>query len=86
MNKQTEELLDHFYELVKYWAWAKDEYDHSVQSAMEGLVHSILVTIDGCSMDVEGLELVRDKKVINDNEEYLHDLWNFMRRERSEKE
>jgi hypothetical protein len=60
-------LLDYFRGLVKHWATTdlrRPEFAESVKKSgevmyrMEGLVHSILVTLDGCSMATPSFDLV----------------------------
>lgn len=48
------EFLNHIRSLVSYWAGESGsnvDKDMSVRERLTGLVHSILVTIDGCSCD-----------------------------------
>jgi hypothetical protein len=63
-------LMEHFMTLVKYWA----TIDGSKEWVLDGLLHSILCTLDGVSGDMPAFDLVPcphsdDKQYNIDNED-----------------
>jgi len=67
-------LLDHFHELARYWADVNSEHHKTTQSKIEGFVHSVLATLDGCSPGLPCFDLVAkphedDKQYCKDNGE-----------------
>lgn len=48
-------LIKHFINLARYWA---KEPNQSVEQKCEGVVFSILSTLDGCSLDLPGFTII----------------------------
>lgn len=54
-----EKLVKHFLSLADYWSQVKPSGPHNdtEKARMEGLVHSILVTFDGCSCEFPAFDI-----------------------------
>lgn len=51
-----EKLIKHFWGILEYWE--KESRTTDTRGKMEGMLHSILATLDGCSMDIPGFEII----------------------------
>jgi hypothetical protein len=52
-------LIDHFKELAKHWAISSiKEKKYTIQDRLDGLLHSILSTLDGESLELPAIDLV----------------------------
>jgi hypothetical protein len=71
-----DELMKHLAGIAKYWA---DIDDKTPLERCNGVVFSILSTIDGCSGWVDAINLVQDGVTINDNA-MLHEQWRHYER------
>ena len=79
-NKYTEEeILEHFHShirsLISYWEGEKGSnvpWDYSPRQRLEGLAHSILSCLDGCSIGLPGFMVVPDPHT--DDKQYLSSI------------
>lgn len=69
-DEVREKFLAHLHALVDYWSTETRVSDP--KEKMEGLVHSILVTLDGCSGDMPSFSLVVQPHP--DDEQFHRDL------------
>ena len=63
----VEELLDHIHGMITYWE--KEDRRPDVRGKLEGLAFSILVALDGGSVDLPPFDLIPETHP--DDEEYL---------------
>lgn len=86
-----DQVLEHMRSMVHYWANVESASLTTVERRLEGFGHSILVMLDGCSMELPAFDLVAkpdpdDKQYCIDNGEdwiedetriscQLHDHW-----------
>lgn len=53
-------FMDHLHALVRYWARVEDEHYSKIEDRLNGLMHSVLVTMDGCSGGLPAFTLTPD--------------------------
>ena len=64
-------FLHHLWAAVKYW---EEQTEYDSKRKLEGLMHTFLATLDGCTADLPGFDLVArphpsDKQYCIDNDE-----------------
>jgi len=72
VDEARERLIIHFWHLIDYWEKTGDYADgfggmktHTQRDRLEGLVHSILAALDGCTLMVPTMEL---KPIVSDED------------------
>lgn len=65
-------FLEHIWDLIEYWE--KENRAETSRDKLEGLAHSILAMLDGCSMGLPGFAVIPnphpdDKRYYIENEE-----------------
>jgi hypothetical protein len=49
-------FLEHMWDLIDFWE--QHAPDHTRRALLEGLMHSVLATLDGCAMDLPGYAVI----------------------------
>jgi len=55
-DEVREKLIKHFWGILEYWE--KESRTQDTRGKMEGFLHSMLATLDGCSIGVPGFQLI----------------------------
>ena len=54
-DEVRDRFLDHIRGLIQYWSTVELNADHdSIEYRVSGVVHSLLTTLDGCSLELPG--------------------------------
>ena len=53
-----DQFINHMWDLVEYWDKHVKDQNMPIDRRLQGLMHSVLTTLDGCSMDLPGFALV----------------------------
>lgn len=56
ITEVQQDLIDHIWDLIEYWE--KESRAKTPRDKLEGLAHSILSTLDGCSMNLPRFAII----------------------------
>ena len=56
VEEVQQDLLEHIWYMIEYWE--KDNRALTLRDKLEGLAHSILAALDGCSMALPGFAII----------------------------
>lgn len=69
-----QDLIEHIWGLIRYWE--RDNGAKSSRDKLEGLAHSILATLDGCSIELPGFAIIPNPHP-DDKEYYIENGENW---------